>query len=218
MNTARNEACDEELARSAQSGATASFEELVWRYEGRLFRFLKQSCRNEADAADLTQEAFVAAYANLARYDSERSFATWLFTIARRKLIDHFRAKRPADEASLPEMVDEDDPAVLLERRDEQQALWNVARSVLTPVQFEALWLKYVEEMSVAQIARVLGRLQPHVKVILFRARAALAAELERSAQRDTTNQAGTRSPEFRPNSPTNLSRLAIAWASDQRL
>lgn len=213
MNPVRQKPSDEELARSAQAGVMASFEELVWRYEGRVLRFLQQSCRNEADAADLTQETFVAAYVNLARFDPERSFATWLFTIARRKLIDHLRAKRPADASPLPERADEDDPAVQLERRDEQEALWNVARSVLTPIQFEALWLRYVEDMSVAQIARVLGRLQPHVKVILFRARAALAGELEsQSARPGTTGDTANESPDSRPASPPNLSRLAVAW------
>ncbi len=213
MSTDNNEPRDEDLARSAQSGVMAGFEELVWRYETRLFRFLKQSCRNEADAADLTQESLVAAYVNLARYNPERSFATWLFTIARRKLIDHLRVKRPADEASLPEMVDEEDPSVVLERRDEQQALWQVARSILTPIQFEALWLKYVEEMSVAQIARVLGRMQPHVKVILFRARAALAAELEsRSARRGISNHAGVGSSESHTDTSPDLFRKVIVW------
>ena len=213
MNTVSHETSDEQLAQSAQAGVMASFEELVGRYEGRLLRFLRQGCRNEADAADLTQETFVAAYVNLARFNPARSFATWLFIIARRKLIDHLRARRPVDEAPLPELADEDDPAVRLERRDEQEALWNVARSVLTPIQFDALWLRYVEEMSVAQIARVLGRLQPHVKVILFRARAAMAAELESRFERpDTAKAAGSESPQSRPASPQNLSNLAIAW------
>ena len=173
---------DAELARAAQAGSLASFEALVYRYEGRMFRFLNQCCRNEADAADLTQEILVTAYTKLARYNPAQSFATWLFTIGRRKLIDHLRSRRPVETEPAPEGVDEETPAVLLARQEDQEALWRMARSVLTEVQFQTVWLKYAEELSVAQIALVLHRTQTHVKVILFRARAALATE--RSSQR----------------------------------
>ena len=172
---------DEELARQAQAGSLASFEELVYRHEGRLFRFLARCCACPADAADLTQETFVAAYLNLGRYNPAQSFATWLFVIARRKHVDYLRARRPAAAEPLaPEPRDEDDPAELLARREGAEALWRWAQSVLAPVQFQALWLKYAEEMSVAEIALVLRRTRIHVKVILFRARSTLASRLER--------------------------------------
>ncbi len=178
MNTDFDTLSDADLARSAQAGSMASFEQLVYRYEVRLFRFLIQGCRNEEDAADLTQEILVTAYVKLARYNPEQSFATWIFTIGRRKLIDHFRSRRPVEAESSPECVDDETPSVLLSRREEQEGLWRLARSVLTDIQFQAVWLKYAEEMNVAQIALVLHRTQTHVKVILFRARVALATEV----------------------------------------
>ncbi|MBC8038991.1 MAG: sigma-70 family RNA polymerase sigma factor [Opitutaceae bacterium] len=170
---------DEELAREARDGSLACFEELVRRYETRLHRFLARSCGNDADGADLTQDTFVTAYTKLERFDPARSFATWLFTIARRKCIDHLRARRSASGEKLPEFLDEDSPAELLARRDERADLWHRARAVLSDAQFQALWLKYVEGLSVAEIAKVLRLTPTHVKVILFRARTALAAALE---------------------------------------
>lgn len=170
---------DEELAREAQGGSLAGFEELVRRYETRLYRFLARSCRNDADGADLTQETFMTAYTKLERYNPAQSFATWLFTIARRKCIDHLRARRPVDDDAAVELVDENCPAELAARRDEQSDLWQRARAVLSDVQFQAVWLKYVEDLSVAEIAGVLRRTETHVKVILFRARTALAAALD---------------------------------------
>ncbi len=170
---------DEELAREAQSGSLECFEELVRRYETRLYRFLARLCRNDADGADLTQETLVTAYTKLGSYDPSQSFATWLFIIARRKCIDHLRTQRPVDEKALPESMDEDSPAELAARRDEQSDLWQRARAVLSEVQFQAVWLKYVEELNVAEIANVLRRTQTHVKVILFRARTALAAAMD---------------------------------------
>ena len=173
---------DETLAREAQRGSLSAFEEIVHRYEARIFRFVANNCRNEADAKEVTQEAFVSAYRNLEQFDPKRSFATWLFTIARRKCIDRHRATRSlANEplVPLPEMADENTPAELLARRESEANLWHRARSVLSDEHFQSLWLKYAEDLSVADIARVLGRTQTHVKVMLFRARRALARVLK---------------------------------------
>jgi RNA polymerase sigma-70 factor, ECF subfamily len=187
---------DEELARLARAGSLTGFEELVYRYEARIFNFLANCCRNPTDARDLTQETFVAAYRNVERFDPARSFATWLFTIARRKLIDDRRGQRRLPEQSTPEQIDGDDPAVLLARREAQQDLWQVAGDRLSAVQFQALWLKYAEEMSVRDIARVLRRTQTHVKVILFRARVALGDALQAERLREGSQSgAGPQSP-----------------------
>src|SRR6266550_9298455 len=106
---------DEELARQAQAGSLSSFEELVYRYEARIFRFVANSCRNESDAQDVTQQTFVGAYLNIRQFDVARSFATWLFTIARRKCIDRHRANRPAPEMRT-EFLEDEDPSTVLVR------------------------------------------------------------------------------------------------------
>jgi RNA polymerase sigma-70 factor (ECF subfamily) len=121
----------------------------------------------------------------------QRSFATWLFTIARRKCIDRHRAARPAADGEMPELPDLNDPAVLLSRREAEQDLWATARRSLPELHFYALWLKYAEEMNVKDIARVLRKTQVHVKVLLFRARTRLARELE--SQRAQEKAGGTR-------------------------
>src|SRR5262245_16061413 len=104
---------DEELARRAQGGSLSSFEELVRRYEARLWTFLSRACRNDADGADLTQETLVTAFRKLDRFDPERSFETWVFTIARRKCVDHLRARKPVSEERVPEALDENTPSEL---------------------------------------------------------------------------------------------------------
>jgi RNA polymerase sigma-70 factor (ECF subfamily) len=104
---------------------------------------------------------------------------SWLFTIARRKGIDCFRARIPSEGQSAPEEFDPADPAELLARREEARDLWRRARAKLPDSQFQSLWLRYAEDMDIAQIAGVLGKTQTHVKVLLFRARQTLADELE---------------------------------------
>jgi RNA polymerase sigma-70 factor (ECF subfamily) len=170
---------DEDLARQSQAGDLAAFEEIVRRYENRIYSFVFQSCGHDADAREVTQDTFVRAFAAIAQFDPRRPFAAWLFTIARRKGIDCFRARIRGDGQAAPEEMDPDDPAELLARREEAQNLWRRARASLPGVQFQSLWLRYAEDMDIASIARVLGKTQTHVKVLLFRARHTLAVELE---------------------------------------
>lgn len=180
MTTENQQVSDEELARRAQSGCASSFEELVYRYEARVFRFVANNCRNASDAQEVTQDSFVAAFRSMAKFDAGRSFATWLFTIARRKCIDHHRSARSVVEDALPEEADGNDPAEMLAQRETERDLWQLAKSVLPQLQFDALWLRCAEDLSVAEVAQVLRRTQTHVKVLLFRARIRLDGELKR--------------------------------------
>jgi RNA polymerase sigma-70 factor (ECF subfamily) len=169
---------DEELARQTQAGSLMAFEELVYRYEGRIYGFVANSCRNGTDAREVTQDTFVRAYQAIGQFDGRRGFAAWLFTIARRKCIDQFRAAPPVSGEAVPEQTDDNDPAELLAQQEERQDLWALARRRLPESQFQALWLRYAEEMSVARIAQVLRKTQIHIKVLLFRARQALGRDL----------------------------------------
>ncbi len=170
---------DEELARQSQSGSLDAFEELVRRYENRIYAFVFQCCGHETDAREATQDTFVRAFEAIGRFDPGHPFGPWLFAIARRKGVDCFRARIPGQGQGVPEAMDLDDPSELLARREEAGELWGRARALLPEGQFQALWLRYAQEMRVAHIARVLGKTQTHVKVLLFRARRKLAAELE---------------------------------------
>jgi len=186
---------DEHLAQRARAGDEAAFEALVQRFEGRVYRFALHCCPQEADAREVTQDTFVSAYFHLQRFDPARSFTTWLFAIARRKCVDRLRRAQPPAEEALPELADADDPSVLLARREAGQSLWAIARRALRPAQFQALWLRYAEELSVRDIARVLGKTRPHVKVLLFRGRSLLGRELRRLAQADGGGQASAPAP-----------------------
>jgi RNA polymerase sigma-70 factor (ECF subfamily) len=164
----------EELAHRSKAGCLDSFEQLVARYEGHIFNFLRQFTGNHHDAQDLTQETFVKAYLSLPRYNPSLSFAAWLFTIARRTGANHFRSLRrfealPADEASTHES-----PATALENKDERNSVWRLVRT-LKPKQAEALWLRYAEGFSIAETAMIMRTNQIHVKVLLHRARCNLS-------------------------------------------
>lgn len=179
MSTGFKSFSDEDLARQTQAGSLAAFEELVFRYERRIYAFVSQCCWNRADAREITQDAFVRAFRAIAQYDARRGFAAWIFTIARHKCIDHHRRIPPIADEPVPELPDPKDPAEVLARREDGQALWALARRELPEAQFQALWLRYTEDMDVAEIAQVLRKSRVCVKVTLFRARQALARKIE---------------------------------------
>lgn len=170
----QNTLSDQELARQAQGGSLSSFEELVYRYEKRVYRFLLRCCRNETSAQDLTQLSFVAAWRGIDQYDPNCSFPSWLFTIARRKFIDHYRRVRPETDV-IPENPDVNDPFVLLDQEEQQRRVWDWARGLLSAEQFQALWFFYQEQMKIKEIAQAMSRTQISVRILLFRAKKRLA-------------------------------------------
>jgi RNA polymerase sigma-70 factor (ECF subfamily) len=184
---------DEELARQSQAGSLVAFEQLVYRYEGRVHSFAAHLCRNATDAREITQDTFVKAFQSIGQFDSRRVFAPWLFTIARHQSIDRHRAATRFVEAPIPDEADDADPSELTARREEGHNLWRLARERLNDNQFQALWLHYAEDMEAAQIARVLGKTRVHVKVILFRARRILARAL--NPGRPQAGPAGSATP-----------------------
>ena len=94
VSSERKPLSDEQLARESQAGSLEAFEELVSRYQQRVFGFVFRSCSCAGDAREITQDTFVKAYQALGQYDPTKPFAAWLFTIARRKCIDRHRSAR----------------------------------------------------------------------------------------------------------------------------
>jgi len=172
---------DEELARETQAGSLDAFEQLVYRFEHRVYAFATQFCRDATDAREVTQDTFVKAFQSIGQFDCRRAFAPWLFTIARRKCIDRHRSKHKDVEPIEPELVDQNTPLELAARREEAVDLWRLARQRLSTNQFQALWLYYAEDMQVEQVARVMGKTRALVKVLLFRGRQILSRELNPS-------------------------------------
>ncbi|MCP5051077.1 MAG: sigma-70 family RNA polymerase sigma factor [bacterium] len=177
---------DEELARDARSGSNGCFDELVVRYGTRLYQFLRKRLPTDQDAEDLAQETFIKAYRNIDRYDHTWNFSTWLYTIASRLAVSHYRTKRwkltNMTQSDLPtDLSTSATPDDFLARSENSRNLWNVART-LKPEFYEALWLRYVEEMSMKEIAAVMNKPQISVRVLLHRARLKLTRRFDHPA------------------------------------
>jgi RNA polymerase sigma-70 factor, ECF subfamily len=171
---------EEELALRAQSGCAASFEQLVRRLQVPLVQFLMRRTRCRADAEDLAQETLVRAHRALARYQPLWRFRTWLFTIAHRLSLN-LRRKQAREESMMrPDEVRSAMPDVAdsLGIEENRRTIWQTVATVLDEEQVSVLWLYYVEEMSTADLGRVLGRTRGAIKTILFRARKKLMPSL----------------------------------------
>jgi RNA polymerase sigma-70 factor (ECF subfamily) len=186
---------DEELARQTRAGSLVAFEELVRRYGPRIYSFIAQTCRNRNDAAEITQDSFVRAFQGISRYDPSRKFAPWLFTLARHATVDHFRRKPQVGQEPPTEEIDYNDPSELVARREDSLQLWRLARRHLPEIQFQVLWLHYAEDMSVAKVAQVLRKTRIHIKVLLYRARRALAQELPAEHEHKKSRTTSTSHP-----------------------
>lgn len=169
---------DEELAERSQRGEREAFSLLVTRYSNRLFNFLRRRALSDADAEDLTQDTFVRAWTKMATYKPGMRFSTWLYTIGTHLAATRARAKRLpmagellAEPAVAPAAIG-DGPDIRAIR------LWQAADRVLPEDQRSAVWLRYAEDLGVEEISRVLGKSRVNVRVMLFRARRTLAAEL----------------------------------------
>ena len=85
---------DDELVRLAQGGDTRAFDDLVRRYRDKVYRLSFKILRNEDDAAESLQDAFLSAYRGLAKFKAESTFSTWLYRIATNASLMKYRKRR----------------------------------------------------------------------------------------------------------------------------
>jgi len=167
-----------QLINAAKAGSADAFADLVRYYRVRLLKFLLTRCASHADAEDALQDTMIAAYRYLHSYDSRWRFSTWLYRIAIRNA-QKIRSESIVEFGDLSD--EESDPLLHCIRDSESRNLWVSARRVLNDDVFAATWLRYVEDMSIRDIAQALDRSDSWTKVNLLRARKALDAEMNRT-------------------------------------
>jgi RNA polymerase sigma-70 factor (ECF subfamily) len=167
------------------AGDPQAFGELVRRYERDVFNLAYRMLNERGEAEDAAQEAFMRAYVNLDRYDPERPFKTWLLSITSNHCIDRLRRRR-LTWLSLEEPLPPH-PALTSDVPGPEEALLTSERNLLvqemlanlSPEYRLAVILRYWYDLSYAEIAEMLGTTESAIKSRLFRARQALADDLE---------------------------------------
>jgi RNA polymerase sigma-70 factor, ECF subfamily len=176
---------DGEVVRRVIAGEPALFEILMRRYNQRLYRTARAIVRDEAEAEDVMQQAYVNAFVHLGQFADRASFATWLTRIAVHEALARLRRRGRVVEMGTMEI---DDGRAELRSTDpgpEQQALTGELRRALElsldalPEIYRAVFmLREVEGLSTAETAECLGATEDVVKTRLHRARALLQREL----------------------------------------
>src|SRR5882757_6189533 len=185
-----------ELVRRAKRGDDSAFEELVKRYDRNVFRIAQHITQNREDAEDVVQDAFLKAYGNLAQFQEQSKFYTWLVRIAVNEALMKLRRRRPERTVSLDEEVKTEDDSVPREVADwspnpEQQYSQAELREILDktihglPATFRTVFvLRDVEGLSTEETADALELSIPAVKSRLLRARLQLRERLNKYFQR----------------------------------
>ena len=187
------------LVAAAKRGDTAAFEELVNRYEGKIYRLTMNITRNREDAEDAMQDAFLKSYSHLKEFQEDSRFYTWLVRIAANEALMRLRKRRP-NQVSLDEPVEGEDDLMPREIEDwgpspEQRFAQTEMHEILSEVidkrepEFRVVFvLRDIEELSTEETARALGISIPAVKSRLLRARLKLRQKLDRYFKQGAPN------------------------------
>jgi RNA polymerase sigma-70 factor, ECF subfamily len=178
------------MIASILGGDAQLFHELIRPYERRVYAMALSFLRNEADAEDAAQEAFLKAFRNLASFRGEAKFGTWLISITLNEARSRIRHRDTIKMESLDEPQDDEghtSPALLRDwkeipsetlERKEVRLLLRKAITALPVIYREVFQLRDIEQMSVNEAAAALGITISSVKVRLHRARMMLQKTL----------------------------------------
>lgn len=175
---------DRQLVEASRSGDSAAFEELVRRKTGKVFGLCTRMLGNREDAKDVAQLAFVKLWENLDRYDAGYAFDTWLYRMTSNVAIDFIRGRQSRDatlNSSLRLVKTSDDPEQgrAIQHKEVEEVFEEVSKA-LSPKQKTIFVMHTMEDLQLAEIARILGTKESTVRNHLFNARKTMQKELRR--------------------------------------
>lgn len=187
------------LVAAAKSGNIEAFEELVSRYESKIFRLTMNITHNREDAEDAMQDAFLKSYSHLKSFQGDSRFYTWLVRIAVNEALMRLR-KRRANQVSLDEPVETEEDLMPREIEDwgpspeqryAQKELGTILSEVIEKLEPDyrmVFVLRDIEELSTEETAKLLGMSVPAVKSRLLRARLKLRHKLNKYFRKGEPN------------------------------
>lgn len=191
------------LVAQAKAGDQNAFAELVNRYERKIYRLAKNITRNDEDAEDVLQDAFLKAYTHLGNFKGDSKFYTWIVRIAVNEALMRLRKRKTDRSVPLDEPVELGEETVQREiavwednpeqqySQEEWRRILDDAIDTLKPDFRTVFVLRDIEELSTEETAETLGISVPAVKSRLLRARLALRETLTRQFKRKGENLLG---------------------------
>jgi RNA polymerase sigma-70 factor (ECF subfamily) len=178
---------DEEVVRRILAGETALFEIVMRRYNQRLYRMARAILRDDAEAEDVMQDAYVRAYQHLSQFAGRAKFSTWLTRIAIHEALARVRRRNRVEQFSPAESNDGDGDmnfaatSLNPEERTSVSELGKALEEAILsiPEQYRlVLMMRDVEQLSTLETASALQLTEQNVKVRLHRARALVRKQL----------------------------------------
>jgi RNA polymerase sigma-70 factor (ECF subfamily) len=183
---------ERELVRRSLARDDQAFRIIMSRYNRRLYRIARGSIRNDSDAEDIVQEAYVKAFMHLANFRGESSLATWLSRITINEALGRLRRKRTMKEVSrvedqrteaeiipFPQMTTNEDPEKTMAQRQILQLVEQATDNL--PENFRLVFVtRVIEGMNVEETAEILGIPPETVKTRLHRARKLVREQLDK--------------------------------------
>lgn len=171
---------DATLVEAARTDSQA-FGELYERYYARIYRYVYHRIGHPADAEDITAVVFMKALEGLPAYQPRRSgFAPWLFRITRNTVVDHYRRHRPQatlEVVEWEEIGDRDPLLEVLEGERRQDLHWLINQ--LSDEQRDVVLMRYASDLSFPEIATILNKKEPAIRMLLHRGLRKLKAVLD---------------------------------------
>ena len=180
---------DSRFIKNALSGDDRAYKHLMNKYHDAIFNFIFRMVRDRGQVEDLTQEAFIKAFASLKNFNEEFAFSTWLYKIATNNCIDHIR-KRKLQMYSIDKPIESKDSEYVFELpddsfepdrdliTDQRALLLHQAIDHLPEKYRRVIQLRHTEEKSYEEIADILRLPIGTVKAHIFRARELLYKQL----------------------------------------
>jgi RNA polymerase sigma-70 factor (ECF subfamily) len=184
MPTPTVEPDDRQLVQTIRTGDADAFETLVRRKTSKVYALCYRIIGNAEDAKDISQLVFLKLWENLEKYDPSYAFDTWLYRMVTNVAIDFMRNKQSRDNAvnsnlRLVKTAADAEQGVVVQRK-EVENVFNAISNVLSPKQKTIFVMNQMEDLSSADIAKVLGCRESTVRNHLFNARKLMQRELQR--------------------------------------
>lgn len=171
------------LVKHAQKGDENAFANLYRQYNQRIYRYVFSRVGDQVSAEELTSQTFLAALEGLASYRNNGKFSSWVFSIARNKIVDFYRSQKrmgiSIDEQFIAVMVN---PQIMdrIEAKERAEILAGLIRK-LPKDRKELLRLRFVVGLKYKEIAEITGRRTTAVKKAIYR----LLDDLRQSLEKD---------------------------------
>jgi len=167
---------EESLVRRAKQRDEEAFTQLYEEYFDKIYRYVTLRIGDRMEAEDITQQVFLNAIKAISSFRWKGApFSAWLFRIAHNQVVDYLRKKTKRATVVFEEslLTSDDDPQLVFEHKLDIERLVSATKK-LTPAQQEVISLRFAGEMSVARVAKVMGKSEGAVKALQHSAIVAL--------------------------------------------